>query len=112
MIPAIFRGRRGAIAAGRGRTRTRPCRARRISGAASASPGLSARFGGLLINLAFRQSFLAAKSGTPAFWAFLAFYAVCFVVTYVVYMRSSTAATDPTTGAKVSLRVRVGGFAS
>ena len=66
------------------------------------SDGAIGAFGGLLINLAFRASFQATKSGTPAFWAFVAFYAVCFVVTYVVYMRSSTAATDPTTGTKVS----------
>ena len=39
------------------------------------------------INLAFRQSFLTAKTGDPAFWAFIAFYVVCIVVTYVVYLR-------------------------
>jgi hypothetical protein len=32
----------------------------------------------------------------------VAFYAVCFVVTYLVYMRNSKAATDPTTGSTVS----------
>ena len=43
--------------------------------------------GGVLINMAFRQSFLTAKTGDPAFWAFIAFYVVCIAVTYVVYLR-------------------------
>jgi NNP family nitrate/nitrite transporter-like MFS transporter len=43
--------------------------------------------GGLLINLAFRQSFLVAKSGVPAFWSFLAFHVRCLVVTHAVYLR-------------------------
>jgi NNP family nitrate/nitrite transporter-like MFS transporter len=47
--------------------------------------------GGLLINLAFRQSFLTAQSGIPAFWAFMAFYGACVVVTYVVYLRRAPA---------------------
>ena len=43
--------------------------------------------GGLFINLAFRQSFLTAKTGDPAFWTFIAFYLACIVVTYLVYLR-------------------------
>jgi nitrate/nitrite transporter NarK len=39
--------------------------------------------GGLLVNLAFRQSFLTTKLGIPAFWAFLIFYAACILVTSV-----------------------------
>jgi hypothetical protein len=53
-------------------------------------------------HLAFRSSFRATGSGTPAFWSFVAFYAVCFVVTYAVYMRSGQAATDPRTGTRLS----------
>jgi len=48
--------------------------------------------GGLLINLAFRQSFLTTKSGIPAFWSFLGFYAACVLVTYVVYLRRAPTA--------------------
>jgi len=48
--------------------------------------------GGLLINLAFRQSFMTAKSGIPAFWSFMAFYGACVLVTYVVYLRRAPAA--------------------
>lgn len=43
--------------------------------------------GGLAINLAFRQSFLATGSGTPAFVSFLVCYAVCGAVTWAVYLR-------------------------
>jgi NNP family nitrate/nitrite transporter-like MFS transporter len=37
--------------------------------------------------MAFRQSFLTAKTGDPAFWGFIAFYLACIVVTYAVYLR-------------------------
>ena len=58
------------------------CPARR-----SGSSARSARSAACCINLAFRQSFLTAKTGDPAFWAFIAFYVVCIAVTYVVYLR-------------------------
>ena len=41
----------------------------------------------MLVNLAFRQSFLTSKSGDGAVMAFIAFYAVCCVVTWVVFLR-------------------------
>jgi MFS transporter, NNP family, nitrate/nitrite transporter len=103
MIPAIFRTKALAASESRGWDEAEALLwARRVSGAVIGIAGAIGAFGGLLINLAFRQSFLAAKTGTPAFWAFVAFYAVCFVVTYVVYMRNAKAATDPTTGSTVS----------
>ena len=49
--------------------------------------GAVGALGGVGINLAFRESFLTHESGTPAFVSFLAFYAVCFVVTWAVYLR-------------------------
>jgi MFS transporter, NNP family, nitrate/nitrite transporter len=103
MIPAIFRTKALAASESTGRdTDAALLWARRISGAVIGIAGAIGAFGGLLINLAFRQSFLTVKSGVPAFWAFLAFYAVCFVVTYLVYMRNAKAATDPRTGSTVS----------
>ncbi|GAA4831649.1 nitrate/nitrite transporter [Actinomycetospora corticicola] len=103
MIPAIFRTKALAASESTGRdTDASLLWARRISGAVIGIAGAIGAFGGLLINLAFRQSFLTVKSGVPAFWAFLAFYAVCFVVTYLVYMRNAKAATDPKTGSTVS----------
>ena len=87
MIPAIFRGKALAAVARGGDERTQLMRARRISGAAIGIIGAVGALGGVLINMAFRQSFLTAKTGDPAFWAFIAFYVACIAVTYVVYLR-------------------------
>jgi NNP family nitrate/nitrite transporter-like MFS transporter len=87
MIPAIFRGKAMAAIARGGDERAQLMRARRISGAAIGIIGAVGALGGVLINMAFRQSFLTAKTGDPAFWAFIAFYVVCIAVTYVVYLR-------------------------
>jgi NNP family nitrate/nitrite transporter-like MFS transporter len=87
MIPAIFRGQaRLAVAAGADE-QAASLRARRVSGAVIGIAGAVGALGGLFINLAFRQSFLSGGSGDPAFFSFLAFYVVCVVVTYVVYLR-------------------------
>ncbi len=89
MIPAIFqRKAQLAIAAGTPAEEAL-LNARRISGAAIGLISAVGALGGLLINLAFRQSFAATKSGTPAFWSFLAFYVVCVAVTYFVYVRTT-----------------------
>jgi MFS transporter, NNP family, nitrate/nitrite transporter len=87
MIPSIFNVKaRAAIAFGEP-SRSAFMRARRLSGAVIGIAGSIGAIGGLLINLAFRQSFLTTKSGVPACWFFLAFYAVCVIVTYLVYLR-------------------------
>ncbi|MGH3983050.1 MAG: nitrate/nitrite transporter [Pseudonocardiaceae bacterium] len=92
MIPSIFAGKaKVAIEAGEP-PQPALMRARRLSGAVIGIAGSIGAMGGVLINLAFRQSFLTAQSsGIPAFWAFLAFYAACVVVTYVVYLRRAPA---------------------
>jgi NNP family nitrate/nitrite transporter-like MFS transporter len=97
MIPAIFRGQaRIAIATGAAEPEPAYLKARRLSGAVIGIAGAIGALGGLFINLAFRQSFMSAQSGDPAFWSFLAFYLVCIVVTYVVYLRPVPAeATHP-----------------
>jgi NNP family nitrate/nitrite transporter-like MFS transporter len=97
MIPAIFRGQaRIAIETGASEPGPAYLRARRVSGAVIGIAGAVGALGGLFINLAFRQSFMTAQSGDPAFWSFLAFYVVCIVVTYVVYLRPAPAeATHP-----------------
>jgi len=92
MIPAIFAGQaRVAIAEG-AEERSAMLRARRISGAVIGIAGAVGAVGGLMINLAFRQSFLTTKAGDAAFWSFLAFYAMCMVVTWVVYLRPAPVA--------------------
>jgi MFS transporter, NNP family, nitrate/nitrite transporter len=87
MIPAIFQSKAGVEVAAGEHEIVATARARRISGAVIGIAGAVGALGGLLINLAFRQSFLTAKSGDPAFWSFLAFYVVCIAVTYAVYLR-------------------------
>lgn len=66
---------------------------RRLSGAAMGLIGAVGALGGLGINLAFRQSFLSVGSGTGAYVSFLAFYALCFGVTWAVYLRGPAART-------------------
>jgi NNP family nitrate/nitrite transporter-like MFS transporter len=87
MIPAIFRGQARAAVAGGADEGAALLRARRVSGAVIGIAGAVGALGGLFINLAFRQAFLTAGSGDAAFWSFLAFYAICVVVTYAVYLR-------------------------
>jgi NNP family nitrate/nitrite transporter-like MFS transporter len=87
MIPSIFAGKaRIAIAAGETKEAAL-LKARGLSGAVIGIAGAIGALGGVLINVAFRQSFLTTKSGDSAFWFFLVFYAVCVGVTYVVYLR-------------------------
>ncbi|MFE7976410.1 MFS transporter [Streptomyces shenzhenensis] len=102
MIPGIFQAK--ALAAGlTGEEAARY--GRRLSGASMGLIGAVGALGGVGINLAFRQSFLSFGSGTGAFVAFLAFYAVCFAVTWAVYLRRSAdlAATEAATETKRQL---------
>jgi NNP family nitrate/nitrite transporter-like MFS transporter len=87
MIPAIFRSQAmDAVAAGTD-SAAADKRALRMSGALIGIAGAVGAFGGVLVNLAFRQSFLSTGSGDGAYIAFIGFYAVCVVVTWVVYLR-------------------------
>ncbi|GAA2188358.1 nitrate/nitrite transporter [Micromonospora lupini] len=93
MIPAIFRARCGVRSTAGGATdphdRTAEHEARRLSGALIGVAGAIGAFGGVLVNLAFRQSFLAYKTADAAYIAFIAFYAICFAITWFVYLRPS-----------------------
>jgi NNP family nitrate/nitrite transporter-like MFS transporter len=90
MIPAIFRSKAmDAVAAGTD-SAAADKQALRMSGALIGIAGAVGAFGGVLVNLAFRQSFLSTGSGDGAYIAFIAFYAVCVVVTWVVYLRPGT----------------------
>jgi NNP family nitrate/nitrite transporter-like MFS transporter len=77
MIPAIFRQKYAGD----------EHQARRISGAVIGIAGAVGAVGGVLVNLAFRQSFLTYKDADAAYIAFIAFYALCVAVTWVVYLR-------------------------
>jgi len=95
MIPAIYRARaQSQIEAGAPVEETL-LDARRRSGALIGLAGAIGALGGLFINLSFRESFSTAQSGVPAFVAFLVFYAVCFAVTWTVYLRKPASVTVP-----------------
>jgi len=77
MIPAIFAAKSG------GDERI----AVRLAGAAMGVAGAIGAFGGVLVNLAFRESFVARRTGDAAYLGFIAFYAVCFALTWFAYLR-------------------------
>ncbi|MDP9117145.1 MAG: NarK/NasA family nitrate transporter [Actinomycetota bacterium] len=90
MIPTIFSSKAQlAVAAG-----TDPAQAaadsRRLSGALIGIAGAIGAFGGVLVNMAFRQSFLSSGNGNGAYIAFIGFYLVCVGLTWFVYLRKST----------------------
>ncbi|WP_448639810.1 MFS transporter [Geodermatophilus sp. URMC 63] len=87
MIPAISRTRARQAA---GDPAAADRHALRLSGALIGIAGAVGAFGGVLVNLAFRQSFLTTGSGDGAYLAFIAFYAVCVVVTWAVYLRPAS----------------------
>ncbi|MGK5529448.1 nitrate/nitrite transporter [Streptomyces sp. URMC 129] len=92
MIPGIYQAKARAL----GLTGEEAAAyGRRLSGAAIGLIGAVGALGGLGINLAFRQSFMSTGTGTSAFASFLGLYAVCFTVTWAVYLRRSTPAGIP-----------------
>jgi NNP family nitrate/nitrite transporter-like MFS transporter len=88
MIPAIFHAKADtSVAAGTARE-SADTLARRRSGALIGLAGAIGAFGGVLVNLAFRQSFLTLKNGDGAYVTFIAFYVVCVAVTWAVFIRN------------------------
>jgi NNP family nitrate/nitrite transporter-like MFS transporter len=88
MIPAIFRAKGLRLTDG-GDATLSDREARRLSGALIGIAGAIGAFGGVLVNVAFRQSFLETGAGNAAYVAFLAFYGACIVLTWAVYLRPS-----------------------
>jgi len=70
---------------------------RRLASAVIGIAGAIGAFGGVLVNLAFRQSFLTYRSADAAYLAFIAFYALCVLVTWAVYLRRGPARSEPAT---------------
>ena len=95
MIPSVFHAKAQAkIALGMDEGAAQR-EARRLSGALIGLAGAVGASGGVLVNLAFRQSFLSTGSGDDAYIAFLALYALCFLTTWVVFLRRSVSARSP-----------------
>jgi NNP family nitrate/nitrite transporter-like MFS transporter len=87
MIPAIFHAK-AQLEVGAGLDLAEADhRATRRSGALIGLAGAIGALGGVMVNLALRQSFLTLKNGDGAYIAFIACYAVCCLATWVVFMR-------------------------
>jgi NNP family nitrate/nitrite transporter-like MFS transporter len=66
---------------------------RKMSGALIGFAGAVGALGGVFINIVLRASYVGdAKSATNAFWVFLAFYVVCAIVTWFVFLRMTKVA--------------------
>jgi NNP family nitrate/nitrite transporter-like MFS transporter len=90
MIPAIFRAKsRSAVLAGTAEAGAQH-EARRLSAALIGLAGAIGAFGGVLVNLAFRQSFLTSGTGNAAYVVFGCFYLICCATTWYVYLRPSS----------------------
>ncbi|MFF8032092.1 MFS transporter [Streptomyces sp. NPDC016626] len=107
MIPAVFARRaEGEVTRGQ-EAGAAFARARRLSGAVIAIAGAVGALGGAAINIAFKLSYAdGSGSGTPAFLAFLCYYALCMVLIRTVYLRRTPAEpTAPTDHAKATSHV-------
>ena len=87
MIPAIFAAKGQKEVGSGGEVSMATFLSTRRAGALIGLAGAIGAFGGVLVNLAFRQSYLTSKSGDGAVMAFIAFYAVCCLVTWAVFLR-------------------------
>ena len=72
MIPAIFRAKAARLVVAGADAPVADREARRLSGALIGIAGAVGAFGGVLVNVAFRQSFLETGAGNAAYVAFLA----------------------------------------
>jgi MFS transporter, NNP family, nitrate/nitrite transporter len=89
MIPAIFKAKANLKVGAGAEPASATLEAIRMSGALIGVAGAIGAFGGVLVNLIFRQSFLAYKTATAAYIAFIAFYGLCILVTWFFYLRKS-----------------------
>ncbi|RRO20479.1 NarK/NasA family nitrate transporter [Saccharopolyspora rhizosphaerae] len=88
MIPAVHAEEAEVEVTSGGEAIAAFAKARRLSGAVIGISGAIGALGGVGINLAFRSSYGgAAASGDAALVVFLAYYLVCVLVTYSVYLR-------------------------
>jgi MFS transporter, NNP family, nitrate/nitrite transporter len=101
MIPAIFadRARPGAAAGADPDAAGRE--SRRMASAVIGIAGAAGAAGGVLVNIAFRQSFLSYGTGDAAYIAFIALYLCCLAVTWTVYLRARGGRPAPLPGSSV-----------
>lgn len=100
MIPAVFAEKAEAEVTSGVDASDAFARARRLSGAVIAIAGAIGALGGAAVNLVFKLSYTdGSGSGTPAFVAFLAYYALCLAAIRAVYLRRAPAADRKSTDA-------------
>lgn len=87
MIPAIFHAKAQLGSAAGLPVAAADRIAIRRSGALIGLAGAVGALGGVLVNLAFRQSFLTWGSGDGAVVAFIAGYVICCAITWTVFIR-------------------------
>jgi NNP family nitrate/nitrite transporter-like MFS transporter len=90
MIPAIFRGKSQLRAAAGADPDAAEHDSRRMANAVIGIAGAAGAAGGVLVDIAFRQSFLASGTGDAAYIGFIAFYVICVCLTWLCYLRAAT----------------------
>ncbi|MGD1172259.1 MFS transporter [Mycobacterium seoulense] len=104
LIPSVYEARSRALRTSEDeRRRWARARAGSLIGICSAVGAL----GGVGINLALRQSYLATGTETSAYWAFLASYVVAAIVTWTVYARRPVSPAEAADGDPAATLARV-----
>jgi NNP family nitrate/nitrite transporter-like MFS transporter len=89
MIPAIFGAKALSTVEDGADPENATHEARRMANAVIGIAGAIGAFGGVLVNVAFRQSFLSTGTGNTAYAVFISYYVLCAAVTWLVYLRAS-----------------------
>jgi NNP family nitrate/nitrite transporter-like MFS transporter len=89
MIPAIFVSQAKRDVEGGGDLEEAVRRSRREAAATIGIASAIGAFGGFLVTRVLAKSIAATKVADTAFYAFIAFYAVCFAITWWCYRRRS-----------------------
>ncbi len=84
IIPSVFDAKSKSLDVG---PASRAAWAQNTSGALIGFVGAVGALGGVGINLVLRSSYAATASATTAFWVFMAFYVLCALVTWAVFLR-------------------------
>jgi NNP family nitrate/nitrite transporter-like MFS transporter len=87
MIPAVFKGKAEREIDGGADRKACELRCLRMSNALIGVAGAIGALGGVLVNLAFRESFLTYKTGNGAYLAFICAYMLLAGLTWAVYVR-------------------------
>ncbi|MEV6258185.1 nitrate/nitrite transporter [Nocardia sp. NPDC051911] len=84
IIPSVFEAKSKSLDA---TPAARAAWSQNTSGALIGFVGAIGALGGVGINLVLRTSYASTKSATTAFWVFMAFYVVCALVVWAVFLR-------------------------